>query len=193
MNKQCKRIFALFFIAIFLVAAFSGSVKIFARAEQLSSAKGMCVMETSSNRVLYSKNDESKLPMASTTKIVTAITAIENCKDLDKVFKISPKAIGISGTSLYLKEGEEMSLRDLLYGLMLISGNDASVAIGEAVCGSVDKFVTLMNKTAYKIGAFNSHFENTHGLDSKSHYTTAYDLALITSYAKKKPAFKEIV
>ena len=76
---------------------------------------------------------------------------------------------------------------------MLISGNDASVAIGEAICGNVDKFVTLMNKTAYKIGAFNSHFENTHGLDSKSHYTTAYDLALITSYAMKNQTFKEIV
>lgn len=193
MNKQCKRLFALFFIAIFLIGAITGSAKIFARAENLTSAKGMCVMEINSNRVLYSKNKECKLPMASTTKIVTAITAIENCEDLDKVFKISPKAIGISGTSLYLKDGEQMSMRDLLYGLMLVSGNDASVAIGEAVCGSVDKFVSLMNKTAYKIGAFDSHFENTHGLDSKSHYTTAYDLALITSYAMKNQTFKEIV
>ncbi len=191
--EKCKKIFALFFIAVFLIGVFVGGGTHFARAEQLTSAKGMCVMEANSKRVLYEKNSDTKLPMASTTKIITAITAIENCNDLDKIFKISPKAVGISGTSIYLREGEEMSMRDLLYGLMLVSGNDASVAIGEQISGSMDKFVTLMNKTAFKIGAFNSHFENTHGLDSKSHYTTAYDLALITSYAMQNDVFREIV
>ena len=107
-------------------------------------------MESGSKRVLYSKNEETKLAMASTTKIMTAITAIENCSDLDKKFVISPKSVGISGTSLYLRNGEEFSLRDLLYGLMLISGNDASVAIGEYVGGSTQKFVEMMNNTAKK-------------------------------------------
>ena len=159
----------------------------------LTSAKAMCVMEKTSKRVLYSKNESQKLPMASTTKIMTAITAIENCQDLDKQFEISPKSVGISGTSLYLRKGEVMSMRDLLYGLMLVSGNDASVAIGEQISGSSKKFVSLMNETASKIGAINSHFDNTHGLDSKTHYTTAQDLALITSYALENPIFKDIV
>ncbi len=158
-----------------------------------TSAKAMCVMEAGSKRVFYTQNEQTKLPMASTTKIMTAITAIENCDDLDKNFEISPKSVGISGTSLYLRKGEVMSTRDLLYGLMLISGNDASVAIGEHISGSSKKFIELMNSTAVKIGAKNTHFDNTHGLDSNTHYTTAYDLALITSYAMQNDIFKEIV
>lgn len=171
-------------------AANAGAVK----AEYApTSAKAMCVMEAGSKRVLYSNNEKSTMPMASTTKIMTAITAIENCSDLDKTFEISPKSVGISGTSIYLRKGEVMSTRDLLYGLMLVSGNDASVAIGEHVAGSCQKFVELMNKTARKIGANNSHFDNTHGLDSKTHFTSAYDLALITSYAMGNKTFREIV
>ena len=158
-----------------------------------TSAKAMCVMEMSSGRVLDEKNGDTLLPMASTTKIMTALTAIENCANLDEMFEISPKAVGISGTSIYLREGENLSVHQLLYGLMLVSGNDASVAIAERVGGSTNKFVDMMNRTARKIGAFNTHFDNPHGLDSKTHYTTAKDLALITSYALKNPTFKEIV
>ena len=173
----------LVFVIIFLFSVFVGGVRLAGKNSSnadysLTNAKAMCVMESGSKRVLYSKNEETKLAMASTTKIMTAITAIENCSDLDKKFVISPKSVGISGTSLYLRNGEEFSLRDLLYGLMLISGNDASVAIGEYVGGNTQKFVEMMNNTAKKIGAKNSHFDNTHGLDSKTHYTTAYDLAL---------------
>ncbi len=160
-----------------------------------TSAKAMCVMEASSKRVLYSKNSKQQLAMASTTKIMTAITAIENCKDLDERFTISPKAVGISGTSLYLRKDESFSVRELLYGLMLISGNDASVAIGEHVGGEggVKTFIESMNSLAKKIGANNTHFDNTHGLDSKTHYTTAEDLAKITSYAMANDTFREIV
>ena len=164
-----------------------------AKAEALTSAKAMCVMETSSKRVLYSKNMEEKLAMASTTKIMTAITAIESGMDLDEIFEISEKSVGISGTSIYLRKGEKLTLRKLLYGLMLVSGNDASVAIGEKVGNGVEHFIDMMNWKARQIGAFNSHFENTHGLDQQGHYTTAYDLALITSYALKNEVFKEIV
>ncbi len=188
--------FAIMFVLTALVGAFLGCFMLVTStvtSAQGSSAKAMCTMEASTGRVLYAKNENAKLPMASTTKIMTAITAIENCKDLDEKFEISPKAVGISGTSIYLRKGEALSVRDLLYGLMLVSGNDASVAIGERVGGNVKNFVEMMNKTAIKIGTKNSHFDNTHGLDSKTHYTSAYDLALITSYALSNDTFREIV
>lgn len=162
-------------------------------AEMYSSAKASCVIETSSGRVLYSNNKDKKLAMASTTKIMTAITAIENCEDLDEKFEISPKAVGIEGTSLYLRKGDVFSTRDLLYALILISGNDASVAIAEHIGGSTSEFVTMMNDLAKKLGAKNTHFANTHGLDADGHYTTAYDLALITEYALENETFKDIV
>lgn len=184
-------LFALLFAVMLISSIALNTNNTFTQA--YTSAHAMCVMEKSSKRVLYSKNANAQLPMASTTKIMTAITAIENCNDLDKTFEISPKSVGVSGTSLYLRKGEVMSMRDLLYGLMLISGNDASVAIGEQISGSSKKFVSLMNETAQKIGAKNSHFDNTHGLDSLTHYTTAEDLALITSYALENDTFKEIV
>lgn len=148
---------------------------------------------TSTKRKLFSVNDSQKLPMASTTKIMTAITAIENCKDLDEKFEVTLKAIGIPGTSLYLRQGDVYSTRDLLYALMLISGNDASVAIAEHVAGSTSEFVTMMNDLARKIGTKNTHFANTHGLDADGHYTTAEDLALITAYALENETFAEIV
>lgn len=163
-------------------------------AENLySSAKSAVVIESSTLRKLYCRNENQKLPMASTTKIMTAICAIENCKDLDEKFVISPKAVGVPGTSLYLRKGDVYSTRDLLYALMLISGNDASVAIAEHVAGSTSEFVTKMNELAKKIGVSSTHFANTHGLDADGHYTTAYDLARITAYALDNPLFKEIV
>lgn len=162
-------------------------------ADVFTSARAMCVIESSSKRILYSKNENEKRAMASTTKIMTAITAIESGVDLDTPFEISKNAVGISGTSLYLKDGEQLTLRDLLYGLMLVSGNDASYAIGEYVGKGIEHFIDMMNWKAHQIGAFNTHFENTHGLDADGHYTSAYDLAIISSYALKNETFKEIV
>lgn len=197
MKSKLTSIICITFVLIFLFSVCAGAVSIFTKrsafAESYTSAKAMCVMESGSKRVLASKNCDTKLAMASTTKIMTAITAIESGKDLDSPFTISPKAVGVNGTSLYLRQGEVFTLRDLLYGLMLISGNDASVAIGEYVGGNVTKFVEMMNEKARSIGALNSHFDNTHGLDSKTHYTSAYDLALITSYAMANDTFREIV
>ncbi len=158
-----------------------------------SSAKSAIMIESTTGRILYEKNKSQKLPMASTTKIVTAITAIENAKDLDTPFEIDARAVGISGTSIYLQPKEKLSLRELLYGLMLRSGNDASVAIAYAVGGSVENFCELMNQTAKKAGANDSSFKNPHGLDEKGHYTTAHDLAKITAYALENETFKEIV
>lgn len=160
--------------------------------EIYSSAKGMVVLEGNTNTVLYGKNENAQLPMASTTKIVTAILAIENCKDLDEKFLVSENAIGIEGTSIYLKSGERLSMRELLYGLILASGNDCAVAIAEYF-GSEDLFVEMMNSFAYSLGLNNTHFANPHGLDEDGHYTSAYDLAVMTSYALKNPVFKEIV
>jgi len=158
-----------------------------------TSAKACVVIESKTGRILFAKNHNQKLAMASTTKIMTAITAIEHCKDLDEKFIVSKKAIGVPGTSLYLREGDEYSTRDLLYALMLISGNDASVAIAEHVGGSTSEFVTLMNDLAKRIGVKNTHFANTHGLDADGHYTSAYDLAKITAYALENETFRDIV
>lgn len=196
-KMKLTNLICLLFALLFLISSLAGGLKLAftrANAEYVEfTGKAMCVMEASSKRVLYTKNENTPLAMASTTKIMTAITAIESGKDLDKIFTISPKAVGVSGTSLYLRKGERFCLRDLLYGLMLISGNDASVAIGEFVAGSVKDFVEMMNEKASEIGAKNTHFDNTHGLDSKTHYTTAYDLALITSYAMQNQTFRDIV
>ena len=186
--------FSLLILSLFAFILPSGATLCSAAGDlSQTSARAMCVVEMVSGRVLDEKNADMLLPMASTTKIMTALTAIENCDNLDEFFEISPKSVGISGTSIYLREGEYLSVRQLLYGLMLVSGNDASVAIAERVGGSTKDFVDLMNKTARKIGAYNTHFDNPHGLDSKTHYTTAKDLALISSYALKNPTFKEIV
>lgn len=157
-----------------------------------SSAIAAIVMDTISGRVLYSKNMDQRLPMASTTKVVTAITAIEN-GNLNDIITTSRNASYTEGSSIWLEENEKISMENALYGLMLSSGNDAATAIAEHISGGEKEFATLMNETAKKAGATNSHFENPHGLDSPGHYTTAYDLALITCYALKNETFKEIV
>lgn len=157
-----------------------------------TSAKAMVVLEGNTNEVLYENNKDTRLPMASTTKIITAILAIENCDNLDEKIDISEKAIGIEGTSIYLKSGESLTMRELLYGLILASGNDCAVAIAEFFDGQ-DNFIKMMNDFALSLGLENTHFDNPHGLDSDTHYTSAYDLAVMTSYALKNPTFKEIV
>lgn len=158
-----------------------------------SSAKSMCLIEANSGRLIYEKNKDLQLAMASTTKIVTAITVIENYKgDIDTRLLIPEQAVGIEGTSIYLRSGEELSIRELLYGLMLPSGNDCAVALAILTSVSVEIFVEQMNDMAKKIGAENSHFANPHGLDADGHYTSAYDLALISAYAMKNTLFYEL-
>lgn len=158
-----------------------------------SSAKAMCVLECGSGRIIAEKNSDLELAMASTTKIATAITAIENLSnDLDVKYIVPDKAVGIEGTSMYLKKGEEISKRELLYGLMLSSGNDSAMALALLTCNTEKEFCELMNETAKKAGATNTNFVNSHGLDVTNHYTTAKDLALITAYALKNELFAEI-
>lgn len=158
-----------------------------------TSAKAMCVIEKDSGRVVVSKNMDLQLAMASTTKIVTALTVIQNCDNLDELIQVDDRAVGVEGSSIYLRNGELMSVKDLLYGLMLRSGNDSAVALACYVGGSESGFAKLMNETAKHAGAENSNFVTPHGLDHKEHYTTAYDLAKITAYALNNPTFKEIV
>ena len=162
-------------------------------AEEQTSAKAIAVVEQNSKRLLYSKNCDLELAMASTTKIVTAITVLENCSSLDEPFEIDDRAVGVPGTSIYLRKGETLTVRELLYGLMLVSGNDAATALAYRVGGDISHFCELMEETAKKAGAQNSSFKNPHGLDEEGHYTTALDLALITVYAFKNSTFSEIV
>lgn len=155
------------------------------------SAEGAVLIDSKTGRIIYSLNPDLKKSMASTTKIMTALLAIEH-GDLDSKVKVKENSVGIEGSSIYLTKNEEVLLKDLIYGLMLRSGNDAAVAIAEHISGSVEKFVSLMNKKAREIGAINTNFVNPHGLHAPNHYSTAYDLALITREAMKLDFFREV-
>lgn len=156
------------------------------------SAKSGVVIEAESGDIVYGKNENIKLPMASTTKIMTALVVIENAS-LDTVVKIKPCMTNIEGSSIYLQEGEELTVEELLYALMLESANDASVALAYTVGGSLEVFSDMMNKKASELGLKNTHFTNPHGLDDDEHYTTAYELSIIANYAMKNPVFTKIV
>lgn len=149
------------------------------------------VIDQDSGRILYSKNGDMVLPMASTTKIMTAIVAIEK-SNLSDFVTISDKAVSIKGSVVGYKKGEKITLEELLYGLILRSGNDAAIAIAEHISGSVEDFSRTMTDKAFEIGAFNTSFKSPHGLDMENHYTTAIDLARITAYAMKNETFVKI-
>ncbi len=160
---------------------------------QTEESKAECVMEVNSRRILYESRGDLRLPMASTTKIVTAITVLESCDNLNESFSIPSEAVGVEGSSVYLKKDEVYTVEELLYGLMLRSGNDCATALALYASGSVANFTAKMNETAQKAGALHSNFENPHGLPSKEHYTTARDLTAIACYAMHNTVFREIV
>jgi D-alanyl-D-alanine carboxypeptidase (penicillin-binding protein 5/6) len=162
------------------------------QAAPTTNAQAAALIDVSSGRLLYSYQGDKVMRIASLTKVMTAIVAIENGNLEDKV-KVSSKAFGVEGSSIYLKLGEEMSLHHMLYGLLLRSGNDAATAIAEHVGGSVEGFAYLMNKKAEELGMSNSSFKNPHGLDEEDHYSSANDMAKLAAYALKNDAFKEIV
>ncbi|THE15034.1 D-alanyl-D-alanine carboxypeptidase [Bacillus timonensis] len=156
------------------------------------SAKGAILIEQESGRILFEKNAHQRMRIASITKIMTAIIAIESGK-LDEMVKVSNKAVRAEGSSLYLKPNEQIKLEDLVYGLMLRSGNDSAVAIAEHVGGSLEGFVFMMNQKAAEIGMQNTEFANPHGLDDhENHYSTAYDMAILTRYAMRNEKYREI-
>ncbi|WP_153042997.1 D-alanyl-D-alanine carboxypeptidase family protein [Neobacillus mesonae] len=156
------------------------------------SAASAVLIEQESGRILFEKEAHTKRRIASITKIMTAILAIESGK-LDRTVTVSDRAVRAEGSSVYLKPGQKIKLEDLVYGLMLRSGNDTAVAIAEYVGGSVEGFAYLMNQKAKEIGMVNTHFANPHGLDDhENHYSTAYDMALLTRYAMENKTYQKI-
>ena len=156
-------------------------------------ARSSIVMDLDSGRVLYENNADERRLIASITKIMTCIVALEN-GDLEKQIKVSDEILKMYGTSIYLEVGEKMKLIDLLYGLMLRSGNDASVVIAKAVAGSEDAFVKMMNDKAKEIGMNNTTFSNPHGLDEETkNYSTARDMAKLSRYAYKNKTYRKII
>lgn len=186
MQFQVKKIFLA--CAFFLCCAACAQ----AQTPPAVNADGAILMDGKTGQVLYEKNAYKQLAPASTTKIMTAILAIESGR-LDEKTSVSKNAANTAGSTMHLQEGQIISLRELLTGLLMRSGNDSAVAIAETVSGSVEGFVDLMNKKADEIGAHHTTFRNPHGLSAPGHKSTAYDLAWITRYAMNLPTFAEIV
>ena len=163
-------------------AEFSGSV----------SAKSAILVDAQSGRVLYEKNADARSLIASTTKIMTGLLVCE-AGELDREISVPPEAAGVEGSSLYLKAGERITVRELLYGMMLRSGNDAAVALAIVTAGSTEAFVRCMNEKAQALGLTNTHFENPNGLDGEAHYSTARDLARLSVCAMQNETFRAVV
>lgn len=185
--RNKSRLFCTLCTLIFMLLPFYSS----ANAPELT-AKSAIVIEATTGKVLYAKNGEERRYPASTTKMMTLIVALENGQ-LDDIVTTSPSAASTEGSSLDLTAGEQLKLKEMLYGIMLISGNDATVAVAEHIAGSVEKFAQLMTAKAHEIGASDTNFTNSSGLPDVNHYTTAHDLARIAAYGYKNPVFKEIV
>ena len=184
-NKLC-----LILVFVCLIAGFALQSTFVAEAEQ--AAQGECVVEVSSRRVLHARNASLPLPNASTTKVLTALIILEDCP-LDDIVTIPAEAEGVEGSSIYLKAGDVCSVEELLYGLMLRSGNDAAVALALHHSGCIEAFAQVMNERALLLGATDSCFVNPHGLPDEHHHTTARDLAFITAAAMENEMFRTIV
>ena len=161
------------------------------RASAISAEKAV-LMDAATGQVLYERNADGESLIASTTKIMTALVVCEQCNVLDRV-RIPAEAVGVEGSSLYLREGEVLTVQELLYGLMLHSGNDAAVALAIYCGGTVEGFADLMNDKARVLGLENTHFANPHGLDAPDHHSTARDLAVLAAYAMDDPLFRQTV
>lgn len=156
------------------------------------SARSAVLIEAESGRILYEKDAHTRRGMASTTKIMTALVAIEHC-DLEKLVTVAPAATGVEGSSVYLFPGEEIKMETLLYALMLQSANDAAAAIAYEIAGGIENFALLMNEKASLLGLRDTHFANPHGLDAPDHYTTAFELAKLAAAALENESFARIV
>ena len=183
--QACKRLAKhMIWVTVFLAVSLSTQAKAL-------SAQSAVVLDADTGAVRFAHQAHQVLPMASTTKIMTALCAIEQ-GDLDRVYTVKPEYTQAEGSSMYLKPGEKLTIRDTLYGLMLMSGNDAALAIaGE--CGGQEQFVGKMNDKAAELGLIHTNFENPNGLDGETHHTTAQELAQLTAEALKNPDFREIV
>ena len=182
-------------LAALLAASFLSLLPVRARGDDGApavSAKGAVLMEAETGEVLWEQNADEPMLIASTTKIMTALVALERC-ELDQIVTVDPAWTGVEGSSMYLKPGQTLTMRDLLYGLMLASGNDAAVALACVTAGSVEAFAELMNEKAAALGCENTHFSNANGLDAPDHYASARDLALIARGAIQRDDFRRIV
>ena len=175
-----------------MAATLLAAVLLFSPKAQAISAQHGVLLDAGTGRLLFERNADAKSLIASTTKIMTALIVCEQCNVLDRI-RIPKEAVGIEGSSMYLKEGEILTVQELLYGLMLSSGNDAAVALAIYCGGTVEGFAGLMNDKAYMLGLHNTHFVNPHGLDAPGHYSTAEDLAILGAYAMENPIFAQTV
>ena len=190
MQEAKRRAFLSLLIAALIVTKCSLAVSINVGAQTQS--RGECVVEAGSFRFLHELNADLPLPMASTTKILTALIVLEDCGP-DEIVIVPAEAERAEGSSVYLRRGEKRTVKELLYGMMLRSGNDCAVALAIHHSGSIGKFAAVMNIRAAAMGAESSHFCNPHGLPDERHYTTSRDLALIAAHAMGNPAFRAIV
>lgn len=190
-RKQLSGVLVVFlFIQLLFLPVGSASA---ATSPPKLSAEAAALIDVASGRILYSKNGSQKMRIASLTKTMTAIVAIE-MGDLKAQVTVPPEAVGVEGSSIYLKKGEKLTLEELLYGLMLRSGNDSAVTIAAHIGGSIPGFAYLMNEKAAMIGMTHTNFSNPHGLDNSSmHYSTAEDMAKLSAYALRNPIFRQIV
>ena len=162
-------------------------------SEESLTARSAFLLDLTTGQVLYQREPDLPLPPASTTKIVTAIVALESHRRGKDLLSVTKTATRVPSSKLYLRPGQTMSVEDLLYGLLLSSANDASLVLAEGIAGSVERFAEMMTDKAREIGAANSRFTNPHGLTAPEHYSTARDMALLFNYAMKNPTFREIV
>ena len=183
MKKTAVLLITVFLIQIFFPISVSAAPSV--------SAKSAVVIDADTGRILYEQDAHTRRGMASTTKIMTAIVALEHAS-ADMLVTVDPRACGVEGSSVYLYAGERITMEALLYALMLQSANDAAEAIAYAVAGSIEGFAKMMNERACALGLQNTHFVNPHGLHDDEHYTTARELALIASCAMKNQTFREI-
>ncbi|MEG1256370.1 D-alanyl-D-alanine carboxypeptidase family protein [Clostridium sp.] len=185
-----KRLWCFLLVFLFMISAMP--IEEAYAAQIRVDAVSAIAIDSVTGTILFDQNAHKVIPMASTTKIITALVVLEY-GDLDSVVEISKNAASIRGSKVGYKAGDKVTIRELLYGLMLKSGNDCAIAIAEATSGSVEKFCKVMNEFAVSIGLVDSHFESPHGLDSNSHYSSAYDLAIATKKAKEIDEFNKIV
>lgn len=191
-QDNAVEILKIFAIALLLFALLGLYPSAEGRSARLNlSARAATLYVPEIDRFIYSNNSDQRLPMASTTKIMTALIALEECEG-DEVIVIDDESVGIEGSSAYLRAGDELTMEELTYALLLQSANDAAVAIARHIGGSTEAFAEIMNERAKALGLSDTHFENPHGLDSSEHYTTAHDLAKIAAAALENPKFKEI-
>lgn len=189
MYDNYRKIISLLILLTFIFTLFTFSIS---SEEKMSlSAKSAALYEPETKSFIYTKNANSRLGMASTTKIMTALLALERL-DPDENIEVDARAIGIEGSSIYLEQGEIMTAIDLIYSVILQSANDAAAALAYKIAGSIEAFAALMNEKAAELKLRNTNFTNPHGLDDKNHYTTAADLSVIAAEALSNESFKEI-